>query len=182
MNAAQRTSLGALGGYLPLDDLDESFVGSADYRGRARFWSGAYDGWLKRASPSQRRAAHKALLEAGLDVRGDGAKHDAVLSQVLGVRVEHDPEWIEAQGDAVAHFRVHDALDRVATAAIHGARLEAHLASWLRQEVTAAVAAGGTVSAVARAAGVSRPTIYRWMGEPSGNAYIDLGHWPSAGR
>jgi hypothetical protein len=64
-----------------LDDLDEKFIGTADYMGVAFFWDTTYKWWLRDATPKVRRQVHEAFRKANLKVDDVSDKHREVLAK-----------------------------------------------------------------------------------------------------
>ena len=60
-------------------DLDETFVGTANYMGVAWYWSYEYRHVLRMASFHQRKRVHHAMLAARLPLNGDSPAHNAVI-------------------------------------------------------------------------------------------------------
>jgi hypothetical protein len=67
--------------YIAVAALDEGLVGTPDYLGLAYWWSHEYKYTLRDATPTQRKAAHDAILAAGLDLDGVSKQHEAIITK-----------------------------------------------------------------------------------------------------
>ena len=71
-------------GFRKLRELDESFVGTADYMGIAYFWNHEYRHDLRDASPIQRVNVHRSFLEFDLPLAGTSDLHQELIDTALG--------------------------------------------------------------------------------------------------
>lgn len=62
---------------------DKENVGTSKYQGIAPFWDGYYKHNLRPATQEQKRTAHTALLDAGLEVDGVSDRHSKIIYGVL---------------------------------------------------------------------------------------------------
>jgi hypothetical protein len=80
--------------YRALLEFDSENVGTPDYLGMAWFWDTAYAGLLRDVSYPVRAAVHDALIRDGLDVRGRGPLHTALILQVAAKAKERERHQI----------------------------------------------------------------------------------------
>ena len=69
--------------YSAVQNLDESFVGSAHYLGLYPFWNTEYKYELRPASPKARRAVHHALLSKGKKLSAKSASIKKIIETTL---------------------------------------------------------------------------------------------------
>lgn len=70
--------------YIGIYELDEKYIGTADYLGVAFFWHPEYKHTgLREATPSVRRLAHRRLLAAGLRVWERSGAHLDIITAAL---------------------------------------------------------------------------------------------------
>lgn len=67
--------------FIAVNALDEGLVGTPDYLGLAYWWNHEYKYTLRDATPTQRKAAHDAILAAGLDLDGVSKQHEAIITK-----------------------------------------------------------------------------------------------------
>ena len=69
--------------YIALNKLDQGFVGTGDYMGRAYFWSYEYRHYLRDTTDAKRRAVHSAFMEQGLELRADSDQHLKIIKDII---------------------------------------------------------------------------------------------------
>lgn len=63
--------------------LDNAFVGTPHYMGLAYFWHYDYRHYLRDAKPRKLVRIHNAFLDAGLELGGVSAAHEAIIQRVF---------------------------------------------------------------------------------------------------
>jgi hypothetical protein len=62
--------------------LDETFISTHDYMGIAYFWNYEYRHSMRPMTYAVNRRIHKALLNAGLEVNGEGPRHKKIIEKM----------------------------------------------------------------------------------------------------
>jgi hypothetical protein len=60
--------------------IDDAMVGTPDYMGLAYWWSHEYKHDLRAATPKERKRAHDAILDAGLELAGESEEHEQIIA------------------------------------------------------------------------------------------------------
>jgi hypothetical protein len=60
--------------------IDSAMVGTPDYMGLAYWWSHEYKYDLRAATPRERKRAHDAILDAGLELDGESDEHERIIA------------------------------------------------------------------------------------------------------
>lgn len=64
-------------------EFDLTLIGTSKYLGIAKFWHRDHAGYLSNSYPCTRKAAHDALIEAGLKLDASSDKHLQILEKII---------------------------------------------------------------------------------------------------
>lgn len=70
-------------GQRKLYELDEKFIGTANYMGIAFFWNYNYRFDLRDATPTERKRVHLAFIKAGLKVNQSSDAHLSIINKTI---------------------------------------------------------------------------------------------------